>query len=219
MDMASTNYRVQQGDCMSSIAAAYGFQDWKAIYNHPDNADLKEKRKDPNILFPGDRVVIPDIQTKDVDEPVEVRHTFVLKREKVMLRIVLKDGNGKPYASKNYKLTVDGNETKGSTDGDGLLEEKIPAGAEGGELILFTDGGEDDTGVLFTLDLGHLDPVEEDSGVIARLHNLGYDFDEDDPDELKNALVSFQNKNSLDESGEIDDATRNKLKDMHEGDA
>ena len=42
----------------------YGFYNWKMIYEHPDNKDFKDKRTNPNILFPGDRVLIPDKRKK-----------------------------------------------------------------------------------------------------------------------------------------------------------
>ena len=53
------SYTVKQGDCFMSIAAANGFL-WDILWNHGDNATLKQLRKDPNVLFPGDTIVIPD---------------------------------------------------------------------------------------------------------------------------------------------------------------
>jgi hypothetical protein len=37
------NYRVQQGDCMQSIAATRGFL-WETLWNLPENKQLKETR-------------------------------------------------------------------------------------------------------------------------------------------------------------------------------
>lgn len=43
-------YVVQKGDCLSSIAFGFGFLP-DTLLNHPANAGLKQKRKDPNILL------------------------------------------------------------------------------------------------------------------------------------------------------------------------
>ena len=58
------NHTVKQGECLSSIAAKYGFGDWKALYDHPSNAALKKKRPNPHVLFPGDVVSIPEKEKK-----------------------------------------------------------------------------------------------------------------------------------------------------------
>ncbi|MGC9973362.1 MAG: LysM domain-containing protein [Bryobacteraceae bacterium] len=48
---------VKQGDCMSSIADQYGFF-WETLWNHERNAQLKERRKNPNVLMAGDPAVL-----------------------------------------------------------------------------------------------------------------------------------------------------------------
>ena len=51
---------VAQGEYLSLIAARFGFRDPRVIWNHPDNAALRERRKNPNVLFPGDVLTIPE---------------------------------------------------------------------------------------------------------------------------------------------------------------
>src|ERR1051325_8947818 len=51
---------VKKGESLSTIARQYGHSDWKAIYDHPANAGFKKKRPNPNVIHPGDVVVIPD---------------------------------------------------------------------------------------------------------------------------------------------------------------
>lgn len=215
--MPSTTYIVQPGDCLSSIAAENGFKDWTALYNHPDNADLKSKRKDPNILAPGDKVIIPEKEPHSESRATGARYTFKVDSEDVTLRIVLLDSDDKPLKSKKYTLSVNGKDFNGSTDGSGLLKQSIPPLAKSATLKLFLDGGPDDPGVDFPLDLGDLDPVETDSGFIQRLQNLGYNFKPDDSDSLSNAITAFQKKYNLDQNGNADSPTREKLRSFHDG--
>ena len=48
------DYVVQQGDYLSRIALRFGFADWRAIYDHADNASFRKKRPNPNLIKPGD---------------------------------------------------------------------------------------------------------------------------------------------------------------------
>jgi N-acetylmuramoyl-L-alanine amidase len=70
-----------------------------------------------------------------------------------------------------------------------------------------------------TLVLGGLDPVDTLIGVAQRLHNLGFcGYDGDaEPTEasLIEPLQNFQKANGLEPSGQINDATKAKLKQMH----
>ena len=55
----STAYTVQRGDSLSAIAKRNGLRSWKEIYNDPENADFRKRRPNPNLIFPGDIVMIP----------------------------------------------------------------------------------------------------------------------------------------------------------------
>ena len=55
-------------------------------------------------------------------------------------------------------------------DGDGVIEQPIPPGVTQAKLTL----GEGDEEEVFTLQIGHVDPIDTDSGIQARLNNLGY---------------------------------------------
>jgi hypothetical protein len=53
-------HTVRAGETLSSIARAHGYADWKAIYDHPNNAELKRKRPNPGLILPGDVLFVPD---------------------------------------------------------------------------------------------------------------------------------------------------------------
>jgi hypothetical protein len=57
----STEHKVKQSECIYSISDGYGFFP-NTVWNDPSNAELKERRQVPGILFPGDIVVVPDKQ-------------------------------------------------------------------------------------------------------------------------------------------------------------
>ena len=56
----STPYTVQRGDNLTKIANRHGFRNWRAIYDHPDNAGFKRLRSNPNLIYPGDVIQIPE---------------------------------------------------------------------------------------------------------------------------------------------------------------
>jgi len=55
-----TNYTVVAGDTMVRIAKRFGFPEWRTIYNAPENAGFRAQRPNPDKIFPGDQLVIPD---------------------------------------------------------------------------------------------------------------------------------------------------------------
>ena len=195
-----TQYTVKQGDCISSIAAACGFQ-WKTIWNHPDNADLKQKRQDPNVLYPGDIVTVPERERKEQSCPTDKRHKFKKKElpTRIKIRLLLDD---EPRANAAYELQVGGRTIKGSTDGSGYLEEEIPPDVQTGILIVAEGKVRD----VFQLGFGTLDPIDTDEGVRKRLESLG--FGEED---LTAAVRAFQFKQGMETTGMVNDVLRKKL--------
>jgi N-acetylmuramoyl-L-alanine amidase len=97
-----TNYTVSQGECISSLAAANGFAP-ETLWNHAENAQLKASRKDPNVLYSGDSVCIPDKQPKTVSKSTDGRHVFKRKGVPTKIRIRLTD-DGRPRADVPYQL-------------------------------------------------------------------------------------------------------------------
>ena len=216
-------YTVQQGECLSSIARQYGFLDYATLYRHPDNAAIREKRPNPNIIFPGDTLFIPDRAVKEIPSATDQQHKFTLAQKKVYLRLCLWDDLHQPYPNTQYRLRVETLDLTGETDSAGMLQQEIPADAVDGEITIFPFPDDpSDPGYTFTLKLGHLDPIDEDSGVDARLINLGFGSpDTEDSawsdDDRADALRAFQDKFGLEITGAADDATRQKLQTLHDG--
>lgn len=202
--------KVGAGETTMSLAKKNGFF-WRTIWDHGENAQLKAKRKDPNVLFEDDEIFIPERQPKTVSKGSEQEHVFKLKGEpaKFKLRLLM---NGKPRAGVSYILEIDsGEKIEGKTDGDGRLEHFIPNDAARGTLII--EGGKE----IYPLRLGQLDPLDLISGVQQRLKNLGYNCGGEHGElgeQTKEALKKFQAEHDLQETGEPDDATKAKLKEL-----
>jgi putative peptidoglycan binding protein len=199
---------VSDGECISSIAFQEGFF-WETIWNHPQNADLKKLRKDPNILFGGDVVFVPDKQTKQASRSTGAHHKFLKKNNLVTLRLRLLD-EFKPRAGVKYTLIVGNLTLAGQTDAAGHLSQKVPADATSAQLFTDEDG--------YSLDIGPLGPITENLGVQHRLRNLGYLGDDNDgeiTDTTTEAITRFQKEHGLNPTGELTDSTRAKLQQVH----
>jgi hypothetical protein len=195
-------HTVDQGECFSSLARRYGFPTIDALWTHPANADLRQKRQDPNVLFPGDVVAIPEKELREEARPTDQRHKFRKTDSPAKVRIRLMDGD-QPRRNVPYELRVDGNVLKGTTDRLGFLEHPVAPDAKAGSLLV----GNGPTKDLFAWQFGTVDPIETDEGVRGRLIDLGYDVEN-----LAEAIKAFQQASNLSATGQADDATRSRLK-------
>jgi len=215
------DYVLQQGDCLTSIAEQHGFRDWRHIYNDARNAEFRKKRPNPNVAFPGDRLFIPDFQEKEEKIASGRRHEFQLNAERVRLRVALRDSHNQPYVGKRFRLVADGKTVEGLTDSQGMVERPIRAGLAKAELTFWPEDPELPPGpIVWTLQLGFLDPVDETQGAQARLNNLGYRCGRVDGDlglKTEAALKHYQDEHGLQVTGELDTATRDSLCECHDG--
>jgi len=206
-------HRVSQGECLSSIAKKYGFHDWKTIYNHGSNQAFRTKRPNPNLIYPGDEINIPEPEKKQAGKAVDQKHKFKVKGRRTHLRLLIEDFDGTAVTGKNYLLDVEGEIFEGTTGGGGLVEHEIPADAATGEITVWLDSKKENS-LYWPLKIGSLDPDDEIPGAQERLNNLGYDNLADgstDP-RSETAIKAFQKKNAIAESGTIDVATKGKAK-------
>ena len=237
------DYKVREGDCVSSSAAAHGFF-WETIWNDPKNAELKKRRGDPNVILPGDLVHIKDKVDGGRPAATEQTHRFVRRGVPAILRLRLVEaaaepapevaqktatvGPGmhreaaptvisrqdEPRANVPYELRIGVSTRTGKTDPDGVLEELISPLVRSAVLVLFPGTAEEE---VHPLSLGRIDPVESLRGVRDRLRNLGYPVDRGDEmtASLGVALRAFQEAQDLDVTGKADQDTREKLKELH----
>ena len=210
-------YTVEQGDHLSKIAKDNGFTDYTVIWDHPNNADLKKQRQNPNVLFPGDQVFIPEMEEKQESGATDKKHTFTINKKTLKLRLVLEDIYEKPIAGAQCALLVEGQTFQLTTDANGKLEQEIPLDAKEGTLTIRGDQTPFANDII-PIKIGHLDPIDELSGQIARLNNLGYfagPLAGSDTDALESAVQEFQCDNSLNIDGICGPQTQSKLKQVH----
>ena len=216
----SDTYTVKQGDYLTKIAAQFGFVDINTIWDDQQNANLKKKRKNPNVLFPGDQLFIPDKKPRHESVVTERSHRFELKKPKIRLRLVLEDAYGNPIANASCELTVEDQTFTVISDDKGEIEQEIPANAQKATTLILKHPDNPINDELIPIQIGHLDPVDEVSGQKARLNNLGYfagDPDDDDETQFPSAVEEFQCEH-MDRSevdGKCGPKTQAKLLEVH----
>lgn len=206
-----TTHRVQQGECMVSIAEHYGFF-WQTIWMRPENADLREQRIDPTVLEAGDEVHIPDKTIRDYVRPTGARHTFRVKNVPARFILRLLDVGEDPRPGVEYEVLVDGEKHEGVTDGDGYIKVSVPPAAQTAIVSIPS------TGEQYEFTLGALDPVSTVHGAKERLANLNIpvgDLDDEVTEAFVEALKNFQRAHELEPTGELDLSTQAKLRHVH----
>jgi hypothetical protein len=222
-------HQVQQGEWLTKIAHGYGFADWRTkIWDHPNNAALA-KRRDPNVLYPGDRIFVPSPSKKEVECSTGQNHKFVLKTAKDDFFLRVLDSAEKPIAHQKWELTIGQQEFKGTTDENGELSVRklLPSGDHAGHLFF------PELGLAVPVQVGQLNPELTGSGddsqydggasgIQMRLANLGYDPGNADGihgPRTRSALMKFQliemGLSPERATGELDDDTRQAIVAKH----
>lgn len=200
---------VRAGECMASLAKRYGFRDWRTIYAHPDNDELRAKRPNPNHLHPGDEVVVPDKEQRIEARSTGARHTFVVRGGPTQLRIRLRGMH-----ALRYRLEVGGKIEEGAGT---MVEHDIEPDADEAMLHVWLADTEAPT-VSWRLALGHVDPIDEDSGAKRRLDNLGFatthghHIDE----ATERAAAAFERAEGAEPTGSLTDALKQRLRRAHD---
>jgi N-acetylmuramoyl-L-alanine amidase len=206
--VADKKHVVRQCESVQSVAAESGY-DWEKVWKHPANAELARKR-DPDVLYPGDVLVLPEKAKKQESGATEDRHRFKRRGYETYLRLTFLE-EGRPRQGASYWIDVEGRTFEGKLDGEGRVDLRIPTGAEKARVRI----GSDEEMVLL---LAGLDPIDEVTGYQARLSNLGLyrgAVDGDHGPLTDEAIRAFQARNQLDVNGKMDDRTRAALEQAH----
>ena len=174
-------HMVKQGEHLSGIAAEYGFRDWHTIWDHPKNVGLKIFR-DPHVLFPGDKLFIPDLKEKDVARQAGAAYTFAVNIRKLFLRVQVLDLDNRPVKNADGELRLGSDKGEAvSTDDKGIVIHDLNVKQKKGGIKIDKQtpaAKKTDPPLLqklnFDLRIGSLNPETKLSGQQARLNNLGY---------------------------------------------
>src|SRR5262245_28426550 len=136
-------YVIKQGECIELLAARHGVST-DDIWQHDDNEEIRGTRSDPRVLAPGDVVYVPSDPVEKPTISSGGTHKFKAKGALTTVTIRLQDGSGQGVADKPYRLAVGRATYEGQTDGDGVVEARIPIAAHQGELSIWPGGTADE---------------------------------------------------------------------------
>lgn len=207
-----TRYVIRPGDGVSKVAYEHGlFPD--SVWDDPANAELRELRKDMNMLVPGDVLILHDLRPKTDTAPTGQTTQFVVRTTPAKLRLQIAV-NDDVLADEPYVLTVDGERRTGRTDDKGVLDEFVSPRAH--KAVLTMDRLEEPIEIL----IGRVQPVDTLAGVKTRLNNLGFSCGAPDgpfDDATREAVIEFQRRAGITQNGDWQDgAFQRSLQEMHD---
>jgi hypothetical protein len=202
-------YVVRPGEYLEQIAVRARVSA-DAIWNDPRNAPLRALGRTPTQLHPGDVLVLPDAPPSRLVLTVGSFNGYTARVPMVKVPLSLMDDDG-PLRDQPFVVEGLGAPLEGVTDGEGLATFEVPVHVR--EVTVFLPA----RGLRFQIAVGDLDPITEPSGVYARLVNLGYARGGGTPSALdqQHAIADFQRAEGLSATGEVDDATRQRLAEVH----
>ena len=207
-------YIVKQGDHLGRIAHAAGVSP-EELRDHPLNRELWALRPNPDTLLPGDVIHVPERERRLVRLDTGATNRIVAAVPKVDVTLTVHDDDDEPLAGEPYRIEGLGRVVDGRTDDSGRIVFKAFIHLRSATVTLL------ERGVVIEARVGDLDPIEEISGVQARLENLGYRARPgrrgaaDRGAALREPVLRFQREHELPATGEIDQAFRDALVAAH----
>ncbi|MCB9897646.1 MAG: peptidoglycan-binding protein [Planctomycetes bacterium] len=178
----------KEGDHIVRIAVEHGFKSWETIWKANKSLESAKGRKNPLVLFHGDKswaadeLTLPSKAAEPVKQATDDHVKFVVPMPKLCLRLRVLGEDFTPVKDAPFELVIEGGETHtGKTDADGRVlvakdgaqvDPEVPPTATTARLSIGVEpkkpsGGADDGGlagptpVSFELKLGRLDPIME----------------------------------------------------------
>ena len=188
----STIHIVEEGEHLSGIAAKFGFSSFRTLFDHPENAELKKKRKNPNILTPGDRVFIPDREQKEESRATEKLSRFELLTEELQLRVKVLNLSEQPLSGPCFlAIGLDRNQMQESGR---IFLSRIASDVKKAAMEFDKSLPDNKPAQKFPLAVGGIDDIKDFSGQQQRLNNLAYfaGFSEKSKAQFKWAVEEFQ---------------------------
>jgi len=208
-------HTVAQGETLLRIAKQYGYQTSKALYNHPSNAEFKALRPDPNLIYPGDKITIPQKKEKFIPLRTNSINSFVVQNEKEYFRLQVSYDDGDDVAGKRVVLNIGSQTIDTVLQSDGLIEVELNNNdALTGTIDLYLNEGETTPTKSFNVQIGNLDPIDTLSGVQGRCNMLGFNCGTVDGVMGKKTRIGvkeFQYEHNLDIDGIPGPKTKAKL--------
>jgi hypothetical protein len=200
-------YVVQQGDHLRKLAFRHGATP-EAVWRHATNSDLAKRRKNMDTLSPGDVLHLPSEPPPPLELRAKTSNRYRATVPTVPVHVHL-DANGASLSGQPFEVHGfrSGDPLTGTVPESGAISIDVPLHVREIEIVLPR------AGIKIPLSIGDLDPIEEQSGVVQRLHNMGYlpGGGDVEPDVLASALRAFQKDHGVAQTGTIDEATRRAL--------
>ena len=209
-DSDYTPYVVCQGDHLRTIAMRFGLEPAK-LWDDPKNARLKDLRGDGDVLHPGDLLYVPT--KKPTGQPLRARtkNRYRAKIPTMPVALTLSDADGpladQPYEVRGLRLREGEPPPTGTTDGDGRVSLELPVDTRLVEFYL------PKRHIIVRVKVGDMDPIDEETGVVKRLMNVGVFSKGTHPAraDIAAGLCAYQQRRGLRVTGRLDQRTRDEL--------
>ncbi|KYF50522.1 hypothetical protein BE08_02365 [Sorangium cellulosum] len=205
-------YVIQQGEHLRKLAFRFGM-DAETLWRHEKNQELARRRKNMDLLHPGDVLHVPAEPAPALDISAGTMNRYRARVPAVPVKIQLESAV-RSLAGQRFEVHGIGEGVepiRGTTTAEGEAAFDVPVLVREVELRL------PDAGLVIPVLVGDLDPIDEPSGVAQRLRNLGYlpAAGGVAAGDVTLALMAFQREQALPVTGAADDETRRALEERH----